>query len=63
MWTLAGLGTIGPGTSATIQRNGMPMSLNNRTPETIQLLDSSGEVVDSFSYEGSEPGVEIQTGR
>lgn len=62
VWTLAELGTVSAGSTATIQRNAMPMSLNNRTPETIELIDESGAVVDSFSYEGWEPGVEIETG-
>ena len=37
------------------------MSLNNSTQETIELLDASGQVVDSFSYQGSQPDVAIQT--
>ncbi len=55
------MGTIGAGASATIQRNGMPMSLNNTGPEAIELLDAGGQVVDSFSYQGSQPNVAIQT--
>lgn len=62
MWTLNGMGTLGTGLSVTVQRNAMPMSLNNSGPETIELLDATGEVVDSFSYHGSSPGVAIQTG-
>ena len=42
-------------------KRGMPMSLNNSTQETIELLDASGQVVDSFSYQGSQPDVAIQT--
>ena len=61
VWALTSLGSIAAGTSATIQRSGMPMSLNNGA-DTIELLDGSGQVVDSFSYQGSQPGVAIQTG-
>ncbi len=62
VWALTSMGTIGAGASATIQRNGMPMSLNNTGPEAIELLDAGGrQVVDSFSYQGSQPNVAIQT--
>ncbi len=61
VWALTSLGTIAAGMSATIQRNGMPMSLNNTDPETIELLDQGGRVVDSFSYQGTQPNVAIQT--
>ncbi len=61
MWALTSLDAITGGASATIQRNGMPMSLNNSGPETIELLDASGQVVDSFIYEGSQPDVAIPT--
>jgi hypothetical protein len=39
----------------------MAMSLNNTTPETVELLDATGAVVDQFSYTGSQPDVVIQT--
>ena len=61
VWVLTTMGTIGAGASATVQRNGMPVSLNNTTAETIELLDASGRAVDSFSYRGSQPDVVIQT--
>ena len=61
VWVLTTMGTIGAGASATVQRNVMPMSLNNTTAETIELLDASGRAVDSFSYRGSQPDVVIQT--
>ena len=61
VWALTSMGTISAGASATVQRNGMPMSLNNSTAETIELLDASGQVVDSYSYQGSQPDVVIQT--
>ena len=61
VWALTSLGEIAAGMSATIQRNGMPMSLNNSDAETIELLDQGGRVVDSFSYQGTQPNVVIQT--
>ena len=61
VWALTSIGTISAGASATIQRNAMPMSLNNDDPEIIELLDPSGQVVDSFSYQGSQPNVAIPT--
>ena len=61
VWVLTSMGEIAAGASATIQRNGMPMSLNNSDLETIELLDLSGQVVDSFSYQGSQPDAAIQT--
>lgn len=60
VWALAGMGTLAAGATAAIRRNGMPMSLNNSGPETIELIAASGEVVDTFSYEGSHPGVVIR---
>ena len=61
VWALTSIGTISAGASATIQRNAMPMSLNNDDPEIIELLDPSGQMVDSFSYQGSQPNVAIPT--
>ena len=61
IWALVSLGTINPGQSATIQRNGMPMSLNNSRDE-IRLLDDTGQVRDQFRYTGSKQGLVIQTG-
>ncbi len=60
IWTLVSLGTIGPGQSVTIRRNGMPMSLNNSKDE-ITLLNASVESLDQFSYAGSKEGVLIET--
>ena len=61
IWALVSLGNIDPGQSATIRRNGMPMSLNNNEDE-ISLFNASHELVDRFSYSGSQQGVRIQTG-
>lgn len=61
VWTLVSLGTIASGQSATTQRNGMPMSLNNNG-DVITLLDPSGQARDSFSYSASQRDVPIQTG-
>ena len=61
IWALVSLGTMDGGQSVTIQRNGMPMSLNNSGDE-IRLLDDTGLVRDQFRYTGSQQGVTIQTG-
>lgn len=61
VWSLTSIGTIAPQASATIKRNGMPMSLNNAGDE-ISLFDSSATLRDSFRYSGSDAGVEIRTG-
>lgn len=62
VWTLGSLGSIAPGSSATIQRNGMPMGLNNGAEEVV-LLDPQGEEQDRFGYEGTVEGVWMETGR
>ena len=61
VWTLVSLGSINPGQSVTIRRNGMPMSLDNDGDE-ISLFNASHQLVDQFSYSGSQRGVWIQTG-
>ncbi len=61
IWVLVSLGNIDPGQSVTIKRNGMPMSLNNSGDE-ISIYNDSHELVDQFSYSGSQQGVQIQTG-
>lgn len=60
VWALVSLDTIGPGQSVTIQRNGMPMSLNDSGDE-ITLLGPSNQSLDQFIYTESEEGVYIQT--
>lgn len=60
-WTLTSLGTLAPGASKTVQRNGMAMSLNNAGDE-ITLLDAGGAEQDRFKYMSSTEGVAIQTG-
>lgn len=60
IWTLVSLGTIEPGQSGTIHRNGMPMSLNNDGDE-IFLRDASNQVRDQFQYHVSEEGTMILT--
>lgn len=61
IWPLVGVGTIQAQSSATIWRNGMPMSLNNDRDEII-LIDPSNQMRDRFQYTGSQEGVLIQTG-
>jgi hypothetical protein len=61
IWALVGLGNIDSGQSATIRRNGMPMSLNNNEDE-ISLFNANHILVDRFTYIGSQRAVWIQTG-
>ncbi len=61
VWSLATMGTINPNQSATIRRNGMPMSLDNSGDE-IYLYDPSHHLIDQFRYSGSQEGVVIVTG-
>ncbi len=61
VWALAGLGTMTPGSQATIRRDAMPMSLNN-SGDTIRLIDPSNSERDRFQYTTSQPDVRIQTG-
>ena len=61
IWPLVSVGTIQPQSSATIWRNGMPMSLNNAGDEIV-LVDPSNQIRDRFEYTGSQEGVLIQTG-
>ena len=61
IWILGGLGTSAPGTSSTILRNTMPMSLNNGG-DTIRLINTNTHETDSFTYSSSQPGVWIITG-
>ncbi|MFC1577638.1 lamin tail domain-containing protein [Thermodesulfobacteriota bacterium] len=61
IWALVSLGSINPGQSVAIRRSGMPMSLDNDGDE-ISLFNASHQLVDRFSYSGSQRGVWIQTG-
>ena len=60
-WSLDSTGSIAPGTTVTIQRNGQAMSLNNGGDE-ITLLDNQKIPRDTFRYPSSTEGVTIQTG-
>ena len=61
IWALVSLGSINPGQSVAIRRNGMPMSLDNGG-DKISLFNASHKLVDLFEYTGSQQGVWIQTG-
>jgi len=61
VWTLVSMGTINPNQSATIRRNGMPMSLGNSGDE-IFLYDPNHQLIDHFLYTSSQEGVAIMTG-
>ena len=60
-WSLSSIGTIAAGSSETIERNGMALSLNNDGDE-IALIDDAGTERDRFSYNASSEGASIQTG-
>jgi competence protein ComEC len=61
VWTLTGMGTIDPGASKTIRRNGMPMNLNNGG-DHVRLLDANGQMRDEYTYERVGEGVVLATG-
>ena len=60
IWTLTDLGTIGPGESKTIRRNGMKMTLNN-SGDRILLFDAANVVRDKFEDTKSSEGLVIVT--
>lgn len=61
VWSLTEAGTIQPGSTTTIRRNGKKMSLNNGSDE-IRLIDSGGNEKDRFAWSGSQEGIVIGTG-
>jgi len=61
IWPLAGLDILHAGQTATIARNRMPMSLDNRG-DKITLLGPSNEIIDTYAYDRTEKGVLIATG-
>lgn len=61
IWPLTATGTVNPDQSATIRRNGMPMSLNDDGDEIV-LFDSNNAEHDRFRYMSSVEGQVIQTG-
>ncbi|MCP3896032.1 MAG: lamin tail domain-containing protein, partial [Bacteroides sp.] len=60
IWSFAGVDSLDPGESATILRNGMPMSLNNGG-DTVHLYDGSHRLVDRYEYTVAQRGVTIST--
>jgi competence protein ComEC len=61
IWTLNSSGTLSPGDSKTIQRNGMAMNLKD-SGDTISLIAPDGTTKDQFHYQGTQEGVLITTG-
>lgn len=61
IWPLGGMGTIPPGQDATMQRNGLPMSLDNGGDEIV-LLDAQNMEQDRFRYTSSAEGLVLHTG-
>ncbi len=58
---LTGSGTIPPGKTLEIVRDGSPLSLNN-DGDTITLFGPGTAHVDGFGYDSSKEGVTIRTG-
>ncbi len=52
-WNL--FGTVDPGQRIEFRRNGQSMALNNNG-DTIELLDATGNIVDSAKYEEISEG-------
>ena len=57
-WTLARVGVIAAGAEEMVLRNGESMAMPN-TGDTIALVDPSGQVVHSVSYDAIGEGVEV----
>ena len=61
VWKLDSLGTLNPGESKPIQRNGMAMNLKDNG-DTVALIAPDGSKKDEYHYTGSQEGVLIATG-
>lgn len=61
VWSLAALGSLPAGQSATIRRNNMPMSLNNDGDEII-LFDENRVEADRVRYGATGEGSRVNTG-
>jgi competence protein ComEC len=59
-WTLSEV-TVPAGGSATVERRGMPMNMNNNG-DRIYLRDSNDDVIDEFAYDEADEGDVIETG-
>lgn len=59
IWTLDVLRQLGAGQSKSLLRNGASMALNN-SGDRVELVAPDGTVVQVFSYDGAERGVEIE---
>jgi hypothetical protein len=60
IWALSNVGAIEAGQCISVQRQGMPMSLDNDGDE-ITLVDGQNRPQDTFTYTGSVEGVAIET--
>lgn len=58
VWALSSLGQLAAGESATIQRGGMAMSLDNGG-DTVELLNNAGEIVDRLAYGATAEGIRV----
>jgi hypothetical protein len=57
-WKLDSLGVLNPGEVKSIKRNGQEMALNNGG-DTIELVDKSGTLLDSITYDRVEEGEDV----
>ncbi len=60
-WPLTDMGILQAGGTATTQRRGQALNLNN-AGDTIILVDPTGQIRDQFGYAASAEGVRIVTG-
>jgi len=60
IWSLEQINDLIPGQTVKIQRNGIPMSLNNSGDEII-LLGPANQVLDMFRYVNTQEGLIINT--
>lgn len=58
VWALASLGQIAAGSTATIRRGGMAMSLDNGGDE-VELLNNLGAIVDHLTYGATAEGARV----
>jgi len=58
-WSLSSLGSVAPGATVTIRRNGQAMSLNN-TGDTVSLVNAGGLEIQVVTYGSATEGEVVQ---
>jgi hypothetical protein len=58
-WNLGSLGSIAPGATLTVRRNGQSMSLNN-TGDTVSLVNAEGLEIQVVTYGAAAEGELVQ---